>query len=124
MLEIVVMETIKFTFNWNKKLETDNFTTIRLENPYKYKVGEVYNILQVDKGRTLDRGQGKIIELCTIKLHHLKKINCILDTGYGLNETKDIIYKMYPGKDWSKQELYYMLIRKVKQTNTTGNLFE
>ena len=118
------METIKFTFNWNKKLETDNFTTIRLENPYKYKLGDVYNIVQVEKGRNIDRGQGKIIQLCTIKLHQLKEINCLLDTGYGLDATKDIIYKMYPGKDWSKQELYYMVIQKVKQITKTGNLFE
>lgn len=118
------METIKFSYNWNKKLETDNFTTIRLENPHKYKLGEVYNIIQHEKGINRDRGQGKIIELCKIKLHQLKEINCRLDTGYGMDATKDIIYKMYPGKDWSKQDLYYMLIEKVKNTIKTGNLFE
>jgi len=118
------METIKFTFNWNKKLETDTFTTIRLENPYKYKLGEVYNIIQVEKGINRMRGEGKIIELCSIKLHQLKEINCYLDTGYGMDATKDILYKMYPGKDWSQQKLYYMLIQKVKNTVcTTLDLF-
>jgi len=118
------METIKFSTNWNKKLETDTFTTIRLENPHKYKLGEVYNIIQQEKGVNRDRGQGKIIELCSIKLHQLKEINCYLDTGYSMDATKDIIYKMHPGKDWNQQKLYYMLIQKVKQETKTGNLFE
>jgi hypothetical protein len=117
------MDTIKFTTNWNKKLETDNFTTIRLENPYKYKLGEVYEIKQEVRGQLVNRGKGKIIQLVRIKLHQLKEINCYLDTGYGLDATKDIIYKMYPGKDWTQQNLYYMLIQKVKETTQTAKLF-
>jgi len=115
------METIKFTFNWNKKLETDNFTTIRLENPRKYKLGEVYSIVLVKKGISKSLGEGKIIEICLIKLHQLKKINCYQDTGYGLEATQDIIRKMYPGKDWTKQGIYYMLIQKVKDTFCSSN---
>ena len=117
------MESIKFTTNWNKKLETDNFTTIRLENPYKYKLGEVYEIKQEVRGQLVNRGKGKIIQLFSIKLHKLKEINCYLDTGYGLDATKDIIYKMYPGKDWTQQNLYYILIQKVKEATQTAKLF-
>lgn len=118
------METIKFTYNWNKKLETDTFTTIRIENPHKYRLGEVYQITQQERGRIIDRGLGKIISLTLVKLHQLKEVPCYLDTGYGLDATKDIIYKMYPGTDWAQQNLYYILIQKVKNEVKTGNLFE
>ena len=50
-----------------QEVNLDTFTTIRLKNSYKYKLGEVYNIVQVEKGRNIDRGLGKIIDLCTIK---------------------------------------------------------
>jgi len=118
------METIKFTYNWNKKLETDHFTTIRLENHYKYKLGETYKIVEEKKGIRIERGLGRIIELCAIKMHQLKEINCYLDTGYSMNLTKDIIYKMYPGKDWTSQNLYYMLIEKVKEKVVMEELFK
>ena len=116
------MESIKFTTNWNKKLETDNFTTIRLKNPYKYKLGEVYEIQQKVKGKFLSRGKGRIIQLFTLKLDQFKEIPCYLDTGYSLAETKEIIKKMYPKiKAWQQQDLYYMLIQKVKPELSTND---
>lgn len=118
------METIKFSHNWNKKLETETFSTIRLENPHKYRLGEVYRIVEEQKGRLIERGQGKLILIETIRIHHLKPVICWLDTGYSLDETRNILYRMYPGKDWGTQNLYYMLIQKVKQTPQNGNLFE
>ena len=117
------METIKFTYNWNKKLETDVFTTIRLENTHKYHLGEQYLLRLMERGRMIDRGVGEIIAITPIKLIQLKLYAAWLDTGYDLTATKDIIYKMYPGTDWQKQNLYYMLIRKVKKRNETGKLF-
>ena len=109
------MESIKFTTNWNKKLETDNFTTIRLRNPYKYKLGEVYEIQQKVKGQFVSIGKGRIIQLHQLKLDQFKEIPCYLDTGYSLAETKEIIKKMYPKiRAWQQQDLYYMLIQKVK----------
>ena len=38
------MKTITFSYNWNNKLGRKAFTTIRLYNPNKYKIGETYNI--------------------------------------------------------------------------------
>jgi hypothetical protein len=36
--------TIRFSYNWNNKLDNKAFTTIRLHNPKKYSVGNEYNI--------------------------------------------------------------------------------
>ena len=119
------MEAIKFTTNWNKKLETDNFTTIRLRNPYKYKLGEVYEIQQKVEGKFVSRGKGKIIQLHQLKLDQFKEIPCYLDTGYSLAETKAIIKKMYPKiRAWQQQDLYYMLIQKVKEKELPKSYFE
>lgn len=116
------METIKFTTNWNKKLDNNVFTTIRLENPLKYKRGGFYKIVQQEKGRIIDRGFAEIIDISVIRLFQLKPYAAWLDTGYSLDQTKGIIFKMYPGKDWSQQNLYYMLIRKVKPEVVQGTL--
>ena len=109
------MKTLKFSYNWNHKLETDHFTTIRLANPYFYQLGETYRIIeQRNKHELIDRGLGQIIELCAIKIDQLRPFMCYLDTGYSRSVTHEIIQKMYPGKDWTAQTLYYMLIKKVK----------
>ncbi len=44
---------IKFSFNWNNKLENKAFTTIRIHNPNKYKTGNMYEIElnETPKGR-------------------------------------------------------------------------
>jgi len=37
-------DTIKFSYNWNNKLENKAFTTIRIHNPKKYIAGKAFNI--------------------------------------------------------------------------------
>jgi len=39
------MRQVKFSTNWNNKLDCRCFTTIRLKNPSKHKLNEVYAIL-------------------------------------------------------------------------------
>lgn len=36
--------SIKFSYNWNQKLNCKAFTTIRIHNDGKYVVGEIYNV--------------------------------------------------------------------------------
>jgi len=84
-------QTISFSYNWNNKLQNKAFTTIRLHNPKKYKVG---NMFQIElKGETL--GTAILQEKRTLKADQLNNFICFLDTGYSRADTINMITKMY-----------------------------
>lgn len=84
------MTDIPFSFNWNNKLQCNAFTTIRPQAS-KYKVGEKYNILL--KGKLL--GIAEIKEIKLVKFDQFNNFIAYIDTGYSLEEMKDILRKMY-----------------------------
>lgn len=99
------MEQIKFSYNWNKKLNCKAFTTLRLYDPKKYRIGIEYEVFLIDK-------MIKKIEIIDIKVVEYKKINnfiSYLDTGYSLGETKTILSRMYPFMH-KQNQTYFMLI--------------
>lgn len=84
------MEIIKFSYNWNKKLNCDCFTTLRLPSS-KFQLHKEFMI------------ELNGVALKTAKIVALKHSNtdtftdemCYLDTGYNAEETRNIITKMY-----------------------------
>ncbi len=104
------METLSFSYNWNKKLECDFFTTLRLFNPVKYGIG---NKLIIE----LKAEQKKIAEVVGHKKVMLDDINEFiagLDTGYSVIETKNILRRMYPSVNWKTQGLSFVLLKSQK----------
>lgn len=102
------MKTINFSYNWNKKLHNEAFTTIRLHNPTKYQVDEEY-LVKLDKSfmaRTV-----KVIEIRTFKLDKLNEFIARLDTGYSHVECEKLIRTMYKNivVDWPNQKLDLIL---------------
>ena len=79
---------IKFSTNWNNKLESKNFTTLRMSLKYTNKP----HVLIEFKGKYK---VAKIIDVRKISIWKLNEWNCRLDTGYSLKETLDILGKMY-----------------------------
>lgn len=83
------MKKFEFSTNWNKKLECDAFTTIRLSN--NYIVGDLVEIYLNEK----------FIKNCLVigkyrcKIGDLSELTCRLDTGYSKIETIEILKKMY-----------------------------
>lgn len=105
------MQTINFSYNWNNKLECKAFTTIRLHNSKKYKVGELYSIrLQTSKGVEL-KGHAEIVDIKTISFDQINEFIAHLDTGYNAKETKRILLKMYKTKN---KKFDFILLKKVK----------
>ncbi len=103
------MNTIEFSYNWNKKLDCDYFTTLRLSD--RFSIGEevIITLKGIYKSRAI------IVDKKETKLHKLNSFICGLDTGYNEEQTKAIIQKMYPKVfDWSSQKIYLYLIRKKK----------
>ena len=91
------MDTIKFSTNWNNKLNNKAFTTIRLANCNKYKLNRQYAIILKDK----ELGTATIKDIKTLSVNHLGLYTCYLDTGYNREETINIIKKMYPNLNFS-----------------------
>lgn len=88
------MNKLEFSTNWNKKLNCKCFTTIRLHNPQKYFIGEVYAIILNNK--TI--GFAKLKDLRQIKISEITNFMSFLDTGYNAATTQDIIKSIYKTK--------------------------
>ena len=41
------MKEIRFSYNWNNKLNCHSYTTIRIHNPSKYEINIRYNKLKI-----------------------------------------------------------------------------
>lgn len=102
------METIPFSYNWNNKLDCKAFTTIRLYNPNKHFEGNQVNIWL--KGGA--RGTGTIKAVKPFLLEKLNPFISYLDTGYSVEECRNIILKMYPSINFQTKQLALILIVK------------
>jgi len=87
---------IRFSFNWNNKLDCKAFTTIRLMNDEKYCVGEVYHIYMEEKGKVAQfLGTAELKHKRRESKSELDAFTCYLDTGYSAAETRKILDRMY-----------------------------
>jgi hypothetical protein len=105
---------IRFSYNWNKKLDCKAFTTIRLNNQ-KYKIGEVYEIILEEKNKELQYlGTAMIEHIKTIWKSEMDLFTAFLDTGYNANQTKALIDKMYKlnGKDIRVDVILLIWVKK------------
>jgi hypothetical protein len=101
------IETFEFTYNWNNKLANKAFTSLRLHNDKRYEIGKLFHISL--KGQIL--GTAELREKRVIRLDQLNPFITFLDTGYGVDHTKQMIQKMYKNMpiDWNKQFLDFLL---------------
>lgn len=102
------MEQIKFSQNWNNKLDCNCFTTIRLFSK-KYIKNKTFEIVLKDKVLF----QAESVEVYKISIDKLNDYICFLDTGYSKEETIEIFKKMYSSVDFSTQMLALILLKKV-----------
>lgn len=104
------MKEIVFSYNWNNKLGCKAFTTIRLSESYK--PGEEYKVILSVKGKTPEvQGVARIIEIKKFFLDQINEFISQLDTGYTKYECVNIIKRMYPNADWTKQKLSLILLK-------------
>lgn len=102
------MKQIKFSQNWNNKLDCNYFTTIRLLSK-KYQVGETYEIVENEKVKC----KAIAIDVRSLKVDSLNDFICYLDTGYNKEETIAMFQKMYAKVDLSKTFLALVLLKKI-----------
>lgn len=105
------MEALSFSYNWNNKLDCKAFTTIRIYNPNKHVKGTKVAIWL----KSESKGTGTIEEVKPFMLDQLNPFISYLDTGYSVEECRNVFLKMYPQIDFSVKKLALILIVKNKQ---------
>ena len=100
------MKELKFSYNWNNKLDCKVFTTLRLSS--KYEVGDLVEV----KLNSLYKFNAIIIGKKVIKMEKINDYIAYLDTGYDTDECRGILKKMYKDVDWTTQNLYYYLVKR------------
>ena len=100
---------ISFSCNWNNKLDCKAFTTIRLHQPTKYIVGQSYEI-----HLKAPFCVAEIVSIKQFKLSQMNEFMAMIDTGYSVQETIEIIKKMYPKIDYENQLFDFILLQKQK----------
>jgi hypothetical protein len=113
---------IDFSYNWNKKLDCSHaFTTIRLRNDNKYKIGAEFYINLKYERRNINKGTAHIIDIKHFKINQLNSYITFLDTGYNVSECRKLLETMYknytPPINWETQELSLILLVKNKKSN-------
>lgn len=105
------LDKLQFSYNWNCKLDCQNFTTLRLRNAIKFEVGKCFEVWL--KGEY--KGQARIVDVKHVLLEQISEWIARLDTGYDAEKCKELIRAMYKtkGVDWSKQQLAYVLLEKL-----------
>jgi hypothetical protein len=102
-------ETLKFSTNWNNKLNCNSFTTLRLRNDNKYYAGAKINIWLGN----IYKGKGTILGVSLYTLDKINEYVARIDTGYSAEECRKIILQMYKNKpdiNWATQQLAFCLI--------------
>lgn len=103
------MNRLDFSYNWNNKLECKAFTTFRMANPHKYKIGLELEVYLKDKFVAVC----KIIDMRVLRLDQVNEFVAYLDTGYSVDEFKNIVRRMYKEKADSA-DFVLVLLEKMK----------
>ena len=96
---------LNFSYNWNKKLHNNVFTTIRQSG--RLDVGDKISI----KLNDFHMKFGTVLIKKYLPVEKLNETMCYLDTGYNREETLEIISKMFGAEKISDEaKIYWYLI--------------
>jgi len=108
---------ITFTYNWNNKLGNNVFTTVRIKNPEKYKLNEVYDIIlskSINKEPT-NQGKAKIVLIQDFLIDKVTEGIALIDTGYSRDKFIELIKTMYKNAkiDFTKHPFSLIFLKYV-----------
>lgn len=100
------MDYIKFSNNWNNKLNCTFFTSIRLPHK-KYTPGNI--LLVLSKGEYIY--QAKVLHSKEVFLNKLTQFDTMIDAGMERTDFMYMMKKMYPTYDFEKYPLIMPLFK-------------
>lgn len=106
------MDYIKFKDNFNNKLDNNSFTTIRVDNPVRYQLGNVYKIMYPGgEFYAMIVGMKLVYTLDEIPLKLIES-----DTGLtSMEEFKNLMKEFYG--DTERMKWNILTLKKVKGWN-------
>ena len=105
--KITPFPKITFSNNWNGKLNCHCFSTIRIANAQKYVIGNEY-LITLTKPVEIPVCDGIIASITPFRLDKLTEGMARLDTGYGVEECRNIMRSMYGEK--AGDYMYFFII--------------
>lgn len=103
------MKELRFSFNWNGKLDCKAFITIRLSG--RFEINDRVKIIFKEK-----EFEAIVLDKKVMKMNKINEWVAYLDTGYDGAECRKILERMYKNKgiNWETQPIYYYLLRREK----------
>ena len=109
---------IEFSQNWNNKLNSTSFTTLRLSNISKYKVGKCFNVFLKSSKPDDFLFHVKIVDVKTVYYSSINNYISHLDSGYPPETLKNILFKMYSQKTSINADTMFSFVLFTKVINT------
>ncbi len=109
------METVSFTHNWNQKLNCRSFSTVRIENPIKYRLNQEYRIYLKQTGlkQPIDKGVAILKHIEYFNLYEVNEAVCYLDANLNRDTFIKLVLTMYKnsGVDFRVKRMAFMIFQ-------------
>ena len=109
------METLSFTHNWNQKLNCRSFSTVRIENPIKYRLNQEYRVqlLQVKGKPPIDKGIAVLKHIEYFNLFDVNPAVCYLDANLNKETFIKLVLTMYKnsGIDFNTKRMSFLVLQ-------------
>lgn len=102
------MQRLDFKTNWNNKLNCAAFTTFRIHNPDKYRVGAVLAVYLRDKFMF----EAEVIDTRDMYLYQVSDFVAYIDTGYDVQQFKQIVRTIYKNNVNPDAMLFQLVLLK------------
>jgi|JFJP01.1.fsa_nt_gi hypothetical protein len=106
---------ISFTHNYNNKLACEVFTTVRIENPKKFKPNQLYEILLTNsnKGEPISQGKARILLIQPFLLDKVSEGIALIDTGLTRSKFIELVRTIYKntGIDFTSKRLSLIFLK-------------
>jgi hypothetical protein len=112
-MESTTIYDLNFSYNWNNKLFNKAFTSIRLYNPTKYVINNLFKVNL--KGNYLFTA--KLLEVKIIYPKNITNWLAYLDIGYNAEEVINILSKIYKNNnDILNTKFHYLLFIRLEES--------
>lgn len=112
------MKELLFSYNWNKKLDCNSFSTVRLENPKKYVLLDEFKVILQTKGNgpNIEKGIARLQVIHTFNLFKVTPAICFLDANLNVFEFQKLVLAMYKNKniDFKTHNLSFLVFQYLR----------
>jgi hypothetical protein len=114
------MKTLEFSHNWNRKLDCGSFSTVRLFNPSKYVLLDLYSISLNDKQvhETIFKGVARLQSISNFQLDKVSPAISFLDSNLPVIDFIKLVKTMYKNKkiNFNTQKMSFLVFQYLTET--------